>query len=360
MSENYSEKKSDAAATRDSEPFLVLAATRPQKRGFWQRRRLIVAALVLALVGSGSVLAVQFGLLSSGSVMQKVITSLALNAVANFAKSPEKGNPGSQTTPGEQTGLAENLAGLALQGISLFNGEKGAELWRLKASWAHLSQEGDTILVDAPVVRYTMGEPADEDYLDVKSEKGTVTDSQRHLTLTGNVNVRRMDDVVTGPQMNYDSKTRIMVFPDGARLESERATGDADVFTWDLTNNTMLAEGNVDIVLKPQQDVSEQDSPTGEGPKSTVDSAIQSTIPAVIPAIAPTAPVKKVSTAAQQKKVTQQNTTTPQKKARTQKKAAPQKKAITKKTGTTKAVPKQSAPKTSTPKKSATTAPKVS
>ena len=48
--------------------------------------------------------------------------------------------------------------GLAIKGINLFQGNKGLELWRLKASWAHMSQNGDTIDVDKPVVRYALGE----------------------------------------------------------------------------------------------------------------------------------------------------------------------------------------------------------
>ena len=52
----------------------------------------------------------------------------------------------------------EEVAGLAIKGINLFQGNKGLELWRLKASWAHMSQNGDTIDVDKPVVRYALGE----------------------------------------------------------------------------------------------------------------------------------------------------------------------------------------------------------
>lgn len=36
----------------------------------------------------------------------------------------------------------EEAAGLAIKGINLFQGDKGIELWRLKASWAHLHAGG--------------------------------------------------------------------------------------------------------------------------------------------------------------------------------------------------------------------------
>lgn len=123
----------------------------------------------------------------------------------------------------------EEVAGLAIKGINLFQGNKGLELWRLKASWAHMSQNGDTIDVDKPVVRYALGEGSasnpDDDVLDVQAQLGKITDNQRFLTLWDDVVITRYDDVITSSRMNYDANKRLMTFPEGAALESPTASG---------------------------------------------------------------------------------------------------------------------------------------
>ena len=145
----------------------------------------------------------------------------------------------------------EEVAGLAIKGINLFQGNKGLELWRLKASWAHMSQNGDTIDVDKPVVRYALGEGSasnpDDDVLDVQAQLGRITDNQRFLTLWD-------DDVITSSRMNYDANKRLMTFPEGAALESPTASGTAAFFTWDLAANEMHGSGGVLVVLKPRPD----------------------------------------------------------------------------------------------------------
>ncbi len=152
----------------------------------------------------------------------------------------------------------EEVAGLAIKGINLFQGNKGLELWRLKASWAHMSQNGDTIDVDKPVVRYALGEGSasnpDDDVLDVQAQLGRITDNQRFLTLWDDVVITRYDDVITSSRMNYDANKRLMAFPEGAALESPTASGTATFFTWDLAANEMHGSGGVLVVLKPRPD----------------------------------------------------------------------------------------------------------
>ena len=152
----------------------------------------------------------------------------------------------------------EEVAGLAIKGINLFQGNKGLELWRLKASWAHMSQNGDTIDVDKPVVRYALGEGSasnpDDDVLDVQAQLGRITDNQRFLTLWDDVVITRYDDVITSSRMNYDANKRLMTFPEGVALESPTASGTATFFTWDLATNEMHGSGGVLVVLKPRPD----------------------------------------------------------------------------------------------------------
>lgn len=144
---------------------------------------------------------------------------------------------------------AATAIGLAIQGISLMNGEDGIELWRLKATWGHLSKDGDTVTVDKPVVRYTLGDPALEDYLHVRSDNGRITDAQRYLRLWDNVVLTRGEETVTGPVLDYDAKTRVLVLPDGAALAGPKGTLHADTLTWKLDDNVLKADGNVDVLL---------------------------------------------------------------------------------------------------------------
>lgn len=158
----------------------------------------------------------------------------------------------------------EEVAGLAIKGINLFQGNKGLELWRLKASWAHMSQNGDTIDVDKPVVRYALGEGSasnpNDDVLDVQAQLGRITDNQRFLTLWDDVVITRYDNVITSSRMNYDANKRLMTFPEGAALESPTASGTATFFTWDLSTNEMHGSGGVLVVLKPRPDAPSADA----------------------------------------------------------------------------------------------------
>ena len=94
-----------------------------------------------------------------------------------------------------------------------------------------MSQNGDTIDVDKPVVRYALGEGSasnpDDDVLDVQAQLGKITDNQRFLTLWDDVVITRYDDVITSSRMNYDAKKRLMTFPERVALESPTASGTA-------------------------------------------------------------------------------------------------------------------------------------
>ena len=177
----------------------------------------------------------------------------------------------------------EKVAGLAIEGIHLFQGNKGVELWRLKASWAHMSQNGDTIDVDKPVVRYALGDPVSaDDFLDVRAEKGRITDNQRFLTLWDDVVITRFDDTITTSRMDYNAATRTMTFPEGAQLESPTASGTAALFTWDLQTNVMHGSNGVVAILKPRETAKETAaSPEEPAPSSEAGLPIPSaTVPA--------------------------------------------------------------------------------
>ncbi len=172
----------------------------------------------------------------------------------------------------EKGNQLKETAGLAIKGINLFQGDNGVELWRLKASWAHLTQENGNINVDQPVIRYALGDASsatpDADVLDVKALKGKITGNHRYLSLWDQVIITRYDDIITAQCMDYDSNTRTMTFPQGAMLQGPKATGTAGVFSWDLATNTLVGTHGVVVVIKARDDSAEAQEIQPSTPKS--------------------------------------------------------------------------------------------
>ena len=141
-------------------------------------------------------------------------------------------------------------ATLAVKGISLLQGEKGFEFWRLKAEWAAMHQEGGVIDVREPKVRYTLGDGGGDDYVYVSSDLGRVTDGQRILTLWRNVRLTRDDAVVTGPKLVYTADDRVALFSDGAELDSLQLSGRFARLRWDMGRRRIAGEEGIDVTFK--------------------------------------------------------------------------------------------------------------
>jgi hypothetical protein len=141
-------------------------------------------------------------------------------------------------------------ATLAVKGISLLQGERGFEFWRLKAEWAAMHQEGGEIDVREPKVRYTLGEGGGEDYVYVSSDLGRVADGQRILTLWQRVRLTRDDAVVTGPKLVYTANDRVALFLDGAALDSPQMSGTFTRLRWDMSRKRMDGEAGIDVTFK--------------------------------------------------------------------------------------------------------------
>ncbi len=251
------------------------------------KRRILLVALVAAL--AAGVWWQTTGRSRDRASLARDVAKLAgVSGVTSFdgKKALSSMSPASDT---ENAGNPlEQAVGLAIQGIRLFQGDKGLELWRLNATWAHLSQDGEVINVDSPHVVYALGDtglppsrpgtpgidakddatdapasplsaqgeqaasPPEADVLDVIAQKGRITDHQQRLTLWGDVVITRFGDTITGPRLEYDSATRMMTFPEGAELESARGSGTAAILHWDLANNEITGLNGVEVILKPR------------------------------------------------------------------------------------------------------------
>ncbi len=154
----------------------------------------------------------------------------------------------------------EETLNLALKGVNLVQGENGIELWRLKASWAKLSRDGDTIDVDNPIVNYILGDTSKGDTsnnetIQVSANKGIITDKQRAITLWGNVVITQDEKNITGPKMTYNTTKRVIVFPDGVNFYSPIAIGSAKKITWNLDSNVIKATGDIKTILNSKKNI---------------------------------------------------------------------------------------------------------
>ena len=152
-------------------------------------------------------------------------------------------------TPVKEVDPVVEAATLAIKGISLFQGEKGFEFWRLKAEWAAMNQDKGIIDVKEPKVRYTLGEPADNDYVYATSELGRVSDEQTVLTMWDDVVLTRGNDRLSGPEMVYRTDERVVRFPRGGRMDRPSMHGLFSVLVWSMDDNTVEVSDGVDITF---------------------------------------------------------------------------------------------------------------
>ena len=171
---------------------------------------------------------------------------LGLLALAFWLWSPKSGAPPKTL----ELDPVIDAAALVVKGVSLLQGEKGFEFWRLKAEWAAMHQKDDVIDVREPKVRYTLGEGGSEDYVYVSSDLGQVTDGQRRLTLWPKVRLTRGDAVVTGPKVVYTAGDRVVQFLDGAEFDSPEICGTFARLRWSMSLNRIDGEDGVDITFK--------------------------------------------------------------------------------------------------------------
>lgn len=142
----------------------------------------------------------------------------------------------------------DDVAALALKAINLAQGEKGVELWRLKADWGNMRRSDDIMELEKP--RFTYYMPPDNVEVRITSLKGDIDQSAQRIRFTDSVVMTHAGRTVLGDQVIYLGKTREMVFPQGARISSEDFAGEADRIVWHLNDKIIRATGNIDITFK--------------------------------------------------------------------------------------------------------------
>jgi len=198
----------------------------------------------------------------SRDALTEVASSETLDALIHGR--PLEGDEAAQTQQGDES------VDLALRGITLAHGENGLELWKLNATWATLRQKSGLVLLREPHILYPLGEPSDtrdgrpafaeDQFVDVTSLRGRVEDNNTLVTLQDHVRAVYRGDVLTGPVAIHNSKTRTLLFPEGADLEGSRLSGHAHVLRWDLSTDILYGEKGVDMIWTPSSESDPQES----------------------------------------------------------------------------------------------------
>lgn len=142
----------------------------------------------------------------------------------------------------------EDVAALALKAINLTQGEKGIELWRLKADWGNMRRSDNIMELEKPKFTYYM--PPDNDEVHIASLKGDIDQKSQRIRFLDSVVMTHADRTVTSDLVVYLGKTREMIFPGGALISGEDFDGKADRVVWLLNDKVITATGGIDITFK--------------------------------------------------------------------------------------------------------------
>lgn len=143
----------------------------------------------------------------------------------------------------------EEAVGVAMKGIELVQGEKGIELWRLKATWAQLRQSNNVIDVDSPDIVYQMDGGKQ---VRILAKKGEVQQEAQMVSMWDDVHATHDRHELFARLMVYNGTSRIMYFPEGARIEGQSLSGNATRLEWDMASDVLRGSDGVTMLLTPR------------------------------------------------------------------------------------------------------------
>lgn len=143
----------------------------------------------------------------------------------------------------------EEAVGVAMKGIELVQGEKGIELWRLKATWAQLRQSNNVIDVDSPDLVYQMDGGRQ---LRIVARKGEVQQQIQMMRMWDDVHATHDRHELFARLMVYNGTSRTMYFPEGARIEGQSLSGNATRLEWDMASDVLRGSDGVSMLLVPR------------------------------------------------------------------------------------------------------------
>lgn len=160
--------------------------------------------------------------------------------------------------------LKQGALDLAMKTISLSQGEGGFELWRLKAEWASLHKQADTIVVEQPRLTYFMKDEGKQ--LFVRSVRGDVNQKTQLLRFIDNVLVSQDEKHLTSELLVYNGNDKTMTLPQGGAFSDTGIEGKADFLVWRIDRKRIEAEGDIIVRFATALPDALEDAPSPERP----------------------------------------------------------------------------------------------
>ena len=192
---------------------------------------------MLLILGAGCWLAFD-------SMTSKQNTSKQAKTVSTRVVPQPDPSPPNDTEPTEQS-LKQGALELAMKTITLSQGEGGFELWRLKAEWASLHKQEDSILVEQPRLTYFMKDDGKNLY--VQSVRGDVNQKTQILRFVDDVQVSQDAKHLKGALLVYNGNEKTMTLPQGAVFADNGIEGTADFLVWHIDHKFIEATGNIRV-----------------------------------------------------------------------------------------------------------------
>ena len=222
-------------------------------------KQLLLLAVVALVLGASFLLVFREAPDERGSQPEPVVA--ARESIDQFSSAAEQG---------------QNLD-LALKEVSLSQGEGGFELWRLKAEWANVRQQGEFIFVEQPRLTYFMSD--DGKVMHVSSSKGDINQKSQVLRFINNVRIIQEDKLLTGDLLVYDGSKKTMMFPDGGDFKSAGMSGNAEQMEWNIDNKLITAEGGVNVLFDADEDPRREQSVEAPVPQAAPQAAPANAVP---------------------------------------------------------------------------------
>ncbi len=189
------------------------------------KKRSIFFSLIILLIAGGFVWHHLFGL-PGFKQAQQTLKETAKNVALGAAK-------------------PEDVAALAVKAIEMKQGEHGIELWRLKAEWGNVRQEGGLLELEKP--RFTYYMPPNNEEIRIVSEVGEVNQHTKIIRFIRSVVATYGNNTLKSPLMVYNGTSKALIFPRGTDFGGPNMDGTAHDAVWRLNDRVIDASGGVDI-----------------------------------------------------------------------------------------------------------------
>lgn len=214
------------------------------------RFRLFLAALLVALPGATVTQAAESDTVTQSAEGTASVATANATAETTEATPDKSGQAEEERKQADKEAIKESAQtplDLALKGISLSQGENGFEIWRLKAEWANLEKQDDTVITKQPRLTYFMKDGKNS--LSVEADSGEVNQKTQILRFVHSVRAMQDDKQLSGELLVYNGEDKTMRMPEGGKFTASGMAGSCSSITWHIEENRIEATGGVSIFM---------------------------------------------------------------------------------------------------------------